>query len=232
MPDDKLSKLEFMEEMLENFEEYEKVDMHFKNIFTALYDTIENSGIEKNDLRNLLIAFKQDVSKKTYKDFNELFEYSKYSANPVGHLVLQVFGYNKDTNKEMYEYSDYICSALQFTNFWQDVSLDLKLNRVYIPLRIMDKQKYGIEELYNKVENDKFKRIMKELVDETEQIFLKGKELPKMLKGRLKLEISATVKGGMSILNLIRKSNYKVLSYRVKLRKTDKFKILISTLLR
>lgn len=232
MPNDKLTKLEFMEDMLENFEQYEKVDVHFKNIFTALYDTIENAGIDMNDLKNLLIAFKQDVSKKTYKDFNELFEYSKYSANPVGHLVLQVFEYNKDSNKEMYEYSDYICSALQFTNFWQDVSLDLKLNRVYVPLDFMDKNNYGIEELYNRVENDKFKRIMKELVDATEDIFMKGRDLPGLLNGRLRFEINATIKGGMAILNLIRKSNYKVLSYRVKLNKTDKFKILLSTLFR
>lgn len=219
-----------MEDMLDNFQEYEKVDMHFKNVYTALTDTIEISKIDKNDLKNLLIAFKQDVSKKMYKNFDELLEYSKYSANPVGHLVLQVFGYNKDTNKEMFDLSDSVCSALQFANFWQDVSLDLKLNRVYVPLDTMEKYQYNLQDLYTKLENDKFKKIMKELVDTTEEMFNKGKDLPKLLNGRLRMEIAATINGGMKVLELIRKSNYKVLSYRVKLSKTDKFKILLSSL--
>jgi phytoene/squalene synthetase len=203
--------------------------MHFKNVYTALTDTIETSKIDKNDLKNLLIAFKQDVSKKMYRNFDELLDYSKYSANPVGHLVLQVFGYDKEKNKDMFGLSDYVCSGLQFANFWQDVSLDLKLNRVYVPLDTMEKYQYNLQDLYTKVENDKFKRVMKELADITEDMFTKGKDLPKLLKGRLKLEIAATINGGMKVLELIRKSNYKVLSYRVKLSKTDKFKILLSS---
>lgn len=218
-----------MEDMLDNFEQYEKVDMHFKNVYTALTDTIELTNIDKNDLKNLLIAFKQDVSKKMYQNFDELLEYSKYSANPVGHLVLQVFGYSRSINKDIFDLSDNICSALQFANFWQDVSLDLKLNRVYIPLDTIEKYNYKLQDLYTKVENDRFKKVMKELVDITEEMFNKGKDLPGLLNGRLRLEIAATIYGGMKVLELIRKSNYKVLSYRVKLGKTDKFKILLSS---
>ena len=219
-----------MEKLLLGDQIYEKLDVHFKSIFTALHDTIEKTEIDKEDLRLLLHAFKQDVNKNRYDSFEDLLEYSSYSADPVGSLILQLFGYQKERDGELFRLSDKICSALQFANFWQDVSLDLLLNRVYIPLQNIEKYQYTVDDLYAKVENDKFKRIMKELVDETENMFLNGKELPKYLKGTLKIEISATINGGMKILSLIRKNNYKVLSRRVKLNKRDKLIILIRSL--
>jgi phytoene/squalene synthetase len=108
--------------------------------------------------------------------------------------------------------------------------VDLRLNRVYIPAEIMDKNDYRFEDLYLKNETDKFKRVMKELVDRTEELFTEGNELTNHLNGRLKMEIKATVKGGMKILDLIRSSNYKVLSQRVKLSKGDKLKILVTSI--
>ena len=156
------------------------------------------------------------------KKFDDILDYSSKSANPVGHLVLSIFGYDYEKHNNLYKLSDNICTALQFANFWQDVSVDLRMNRVYIPTEIMDKQNYHLEDLYLKVENDKFKRIMMELVDKTEQLFVEGKSLPGLLNGRLKMEINAVIKGGMKILDLIRESNYKVLSDRVKLSKRDK----------
>jgi phytoene/squalene synthetase len=178
----------------------------------------------------LLKAFKQDVTVNRYEKFDDILAYSDISANPVGRLVLRIFGYDYEKHKNMYKLSDKICSALQFANFWQDVSVDLKINRVYIPTEIMDRNNYRLEDLYLKVETDKFKKVIKELVDRTEQLFMDGNELTKFLDGRLKIEIKATVKGGMKILDLIKKSNYKVLSTRVKLSKADKVKILMTSI--
>lgn len=220
-----------MEEILLNFSYYkDTLDIHFKNIFTALHDTIEKLELRKDDLLNLLKAFKQDVTVNRYERFDDILAYSDISANPVGRLVLRIFGYDYIKDKKLYDLSDKICSALQFANFWQDVSVDLKINRVYIPKEIMDRNNYRLEDLYLKVETDKFKKVMKELVERTEQLFIEGNELTKYLEGRLKIEIKATVKGGIKILDLIKKSNYKVLSSRVKLSKADKAKILVTSI--
>ena len=230
-PEDKTEKLEFMEDLLQNFADYDDtLDMHFKNIFTALHDTISKLNLRKEDLLNLLSAFKQDVIVNRYDKFSDIMDYSDRSANPVGRLVLRVFGYDYEKDKMLYDLSDKICTALQFANFWQDVSVDLRLNRVYIPVEIMDKNDYRLEDLYLKTETDKFKRVMKELVGRTEELFTEGNELTNHLNGRLKMEIKATVKGGMKVLDLIRSSNYKVLSQRVKLSKGDKLKILVTSI--
>lgn len=219
-----------MEELLFGKKKYDNLDVHFKSIFTALHDTIDKTKIDKEDLKSLLTAFKQDVNKNRYGSFEELLEYSKYSADPVGSLVLQLFGYEKNRDIKLFDFSNKICSALQFANFWQDVSLDLEINRVYIPLKNMEIHRFTVDDLYAKVESDNFKKLMKELVDETENMFNEGKELPNYLNGTLKVEISATIRGGMKILDLIRNNNYKVLSHRVKLSKGNKLSILLKSL--
>ncbi|MFZ4591690.1 MAG: squalene synthase HpnC [Ignavibacteria bacterium] len=229
-PADKMEKLEFMEDLLLNFGDYDDtLDMHFRNIFVALHDTINLLNLRNDDLLNLLKAFKQDAVKNRYDKYEDILNYSDNSANPVGRLVLRVFDYDYEKDKNLYKFSDYICSALQLTNFWQDISVDLKMNRVYIPIEIMDKYGYSLDDLYLKVENDKFRKVMKDLVDRTEQMFLNGRELTDHLKGRLRMEIKATVQGGMKILDLIKDSNYKVLSSRVKLSKIDKIKIMTTS---
>ncbi len=226
-----MDKLEFMEDLLLNFGDYDdNLEMHFRNIFVALHDTIKKLNLRSDDLLNLLKAFKQDVNVNRYERFDDILGYSENSANPVGRLVLRVFDYDYEKDKHMYALSDKICSALQFTNFWQDIAVDLRMSRIYIPTEIMDKYGYSVDDLYLKVENEKFKKVMKDLVDRTEQMFIEGNELTGLLKGRLKMEIKATVKGGMKILELIKESKYKVLSDRVKLSKSDKIKILVTSI--
>ncbi len=227
----KIEKLDMMEGLLESLPEGNQLDIHFRHVFTALHDTLGSTKIDKDDLRALLKAFRQDVEKNRYKDFTELTEYARYSANPVGHLVLELFGYEKEKNGEMFALSDKICSALQFANFWQDVSRDLLINRIYIPLKNMEENEYNVNDLFSKVESDNFKRMMHGLVDDTEKMFEEGRALTKYLKGTLRKEIAATIAGGMKILELIRKNNYKVLSHRVKLGKGDKFGIMMRAML-
>ncbi len=196
----------------------------------SLWKTKEDLRIPKQEFSDLLTAFKQDSVKQRYETFDELLEYSKYSANPIGHLVLYVFGFTPSENANLFERSDDICTALQLTNFWQDVSADLKMGRIYIPGQIMLKYGYSYDELMKKTEDERFLKIMRELVDKTELIFNSGAPLIQDLKGRLKLEIKATYLGGKRILKKIKDINYKVLTERVKLSKSDTISIFTRTL--
>ena len=127
-------------------------------IFIALAKTVEDCKIPIEPLENLLKAFRQDVTKNRYESFEEVTDYCKNSANPVGRLVLMVFG--ADDN-ELFSYSDKICTALQLTNFWQDVAVDLKIDRVYLPKEDMASFGYNFEELFALQFNDKFRDLMK-----------------------------------------------------------------------
>lgn len=227
--EEKLTRLSFLEEELNRILNNELQNLHeeTKYIFRALYKTLNDLNIPSDELRNLLKAFKQDSVKDKYDTFEELLEYSKYSANPVGHLILYIFGYK---DKKLFELSDYICTGLQLINFWQDVARDLEINRVYIPNEILQKHNYSYELLYNKVENENYINIVKELIAKTKEFYKKGKELPNLVSGRLKYELKATYYGGMTVINKIEQLNYRTLSTRPVVTGFDKLKILIKTI--
>lgn len=207
-----------------NLDEFESETEY---IFLALYKTLEDLNIPIYELRNLLIAFMQDSVKDKYETFDELLEYSKHSANPIGHLILYLFGYNGMRNKNLFELSDYICTGLQLINFWQDVARDLEINRVYIPHEAMKKFNYSYQLLNDKVENENYIELIKYLTVKTKEHFEKGSELPSLVKGRLKLELKAVYNGGLTILNKIENLNYRTLSSRPVVTKGDKVKILL-----
>jgi squalene synthase HpnC len=225
----KLEKLEQLDiELLKiSKSELNDLDEATKATFTALYKTIHDLNIPLIEFQNLLKAFKQDSVKDKYETFDELLEYSEYSANPVGHLVLYIFGYKDD---ELFALSDYICTGLQLINFWQDVSRDLEINRVYIPNEFIKEYNYSYEKLYNKVEDENYISIINELIQKTKGFYKKGETLPQKVHGRLKYELRATYLGGMTVLNKIEKLNYKTLSQRPVVTKSDKFKILLKTI--
>lgn len=205
--------------------ELDSLNTDTRNIFIALYYTIKDLKIPVTEFKRLLVAFKQDAVKQKYSTFEELVQYSEYSANPIGHLVLYVFGYNTVEDTKCFYLSDKVCTALQITNFWQDVSLDLKIGRVYIPENLMKEYNYNYDMLNEKVENDDFRKIIQTLIDKTRGLFDEGKGILNFIDGRLKLEIKATIAGGMQILNKIEKINYNVLSERVKISAIDKLKL-------
>ncbi|MBS1552586.1 MAG: squalene synthase HpnC [Bacteroidetes bacterium] len=211
---------------------FDKLIPETENIFLALYDTLTALNIPVEELRNLLTAFRQDAVKHRYEKFSELIEYCQYSANPVGHLVLYIFDFDKKENPEVFDYSDNVCTALQLTNFWQDVSEDLKINRVYIPEEIMSEFNYSYDMLFGKTENDDFIRMMKTLTGRTREIFGEGRKILDHVRGRLKFELKATIAGGEEILKKIEGINYRVLSSRVKISNYDKIKILSSAFIK
>ena len=216
------------EELIECFENiYNNENDEQKKIFIALNNTINDLKIPLTEFENLLTAFKQDALKQKYDEFNELLEYSNYSANPIGHLVLNTFGYYREKDSDLFKLSDFICTGLQLINFWQDVERDLVINRIYIPQKEMSKFNYSEELLIDKVENDDFIKLMSSLVERTKTIYLQGDGIEHKLKGRLKLELKAIFAGGMEIINKIEKINYRVLTQRVEITKFDKLKLFL-----
>lgn len=206
-PDFENSRIEHLDEWKDELElAYQGRSIH--PTFVALEQTITAFNLPKKLLLDLIKAFKIDVIKKRYKDFEELLYYCKHSANPVGRLILILFGYN---NEEWFALSDHICTALQLANFWQDVSVDLRKDRIYIPQKEMVEK--GITE-YD-LEDGKFTEALKKLmqfqVNRTREIFLKGKPLCRAVPNwKLSFELRLTWLGGMEILNKIKKNNYNI----------------------
>ena len=110
-------------------------------VFVALAETVRKFEIPKHEFSDLFIAFRQDQTVTRFDNFNDVLAYCRYSANPVGHLVLYLCGY-KDPERQ--QLSDYTCTALQLANFWQDVSVDYAKGRIYLPLE--DLRKFSVSE--------------------------------------------------------------------------------------
>jgi len=196
-------------------------------IFVALRDTIQKFDIPIELLDHLLEAFIMDLEKNRYENLNELFKYCRYSANPIGRMVLLLHGYR---DKERFDYSDQICTALQLTNFWQDVSKDVKIDRIYVPEDYFIEFQVKESQIERTEFDDNFKKMISNLLNETYIIFSKGLPLLEKVQGRLKWELFFTMKGGIAILDKIKKNDYNVLVRRPTLRKFDWLKILLSLL--
>src|SRR5579871_1632823 len=138
-------------------------------VFVALRGTACKYELPRQLFDDLVTAFEQDQSVTRYRDFEQLFEYCRYSANPVGRLVLGLCGYR---DAERQALSDATCTALQLANFWQDVIVDLEKDRVYLPLDLLERHGYPVEDLFARRFNDRFAAAMREAVDVTRELFL------------------------------------------------------------
>ncbi|MBI9073574.1 MAG: squalene synthase HpnC [Melioribacteraceae bacterium] len=194
----------------------------------ALANTIKELNLSENNFYNLLKAFKQDVNKHRYNDFNELLDYCSNSANPVGRIILELNGIR---NEKAFYYSDKICSALQLANFYQDVSIDFNKGRIYIPLDECDEYQVNENQFGIKENSSNFTNLIKYQIKRTREMFNEGRNLLEMLPYKLRIQISWTINGGEAILSKIEKMNFDVLNRRPKLSKTDYFIALIKALL-
>ncbi len=194
----------------------------------ALYNTIREKHITSEYFLNLLNAFELDIFKSRFNNYSEVLEYCSNSANPVGRILLEIFGvFDEKAN----EYSDAICTALQLTNFYQDTKMDFdEKGRIYLPKDEM--LKYNVDEkLFSLTEtSSELKMLMKFQVDRARNLFNEGKKLFPKLPRNLKRQIVLTVKGGEAILNKIEGNNFDVLSNRPFLTKIDYFKIVLNSL--
>jgi len=195
----------------------------------ALKHTIDVRELNPQNFSNLIKAFKQDVVKSRYQNFNEVLDYCSRSANPVGRILLELFNIR---NEKANYYSDKICTALQITNFIQDTTLDYQKGRIYYPQDEMER--FEVEEKMFEMSgnNLNLKRLIEFSVVRVQDLFDEGKNLLEFLSGRFKYEIDWTIKGGEEILRKIRGADFDVLSNRPYLTKFDFTKILINTIVR
>jgi squalene synthase HpnC len=196
-------------------------------VFIALRETVKRYDIPIDPLRDLLTAFKRDVTQSRYETFEDLLSYCRCSANPVGRLVLMIFNYREEF---LFEYSDSICTALQLTNFWQDINIDREKDRLYIPLEDFERYKYSVEEWQDKKVTDGFLDLMRFEVQRTKDLFYRGAQLPSVVAKDLQLELKLIWFGGMEILRMIEKYHYNTIDNRPKLGLMSKVKILLLSL--
>jgi phytoene synthase len=172
-------------------------------LFHEVAEIMREHALPLQLFRDLLDAFSQDVTKKRYADFAELLDYCRRSANPVGRLLLHLFG---RTDAESLGHSDAICSGLQLANFWQDVALDWSKGRVYLPQDEM--RRFGVAETQIALQrcDDAWRALLGFQAGRTRAMLLQGAPLGRALPGRTGLEIRATVQGGLRILDKLERA--------------------------
>jgi squalene synthase HpnC len=198
-------------------------------VFVSLIPTVKQYGIPRQPFADLIQAFVQDQNVTRYRNWEELFGYCRYSANPVGRLVLYLCGYSDAGRQQL---SDATCTALQLANFWQDVTVDLLKDRIYIPLDIIEKHGYSVEELFAHRFTPAFREVMREIVACARGLFQEGLPLPKMVDRRLALDIDLFSRGGMRVLDKIEQQDYNVLDARPAISKGERVRLLLGSLVR
>jgi len=193
-------------------------------IFTAVADTRQQYKLPILLFQDLLSAFTQDVTRKRYETFADLLDYCRRSANPVGRLVLLLHGFN---DEKRFAESDAICTALQLANFWQDVAVDWKKGRVYVPQE--DWAPHGVreEDFGAAIASTQLRGCMRFQVRRTRGLFNQGRPLPASLPFPLSLEIRITWLGGSAILDRVVAQNYDTLRSRPALGTVDKVRLLL-----
>jgi squalene synthase HpnC len=188
-------------------------------VFVALAETIRACDIPQQPFADLLVAFRQDQNVARYPSMDDVLEYCRYSANPVGRLVLYACGYRAP---EMFLLSDFTCTALQLANFWQDTSSDYERGWIYLPLD--DMQNYGVDEptIARREPTPAFRELVRHEVDYARQLFTKGLPLIGMVDRELALDLDLFSQGGLEILHAIERRQYDVLTMRPVISKSRK----------
>ena len=199
-------------------------DSPVNGFWKAVKNTILKKNLNKKNFTNLLAAFKQDTEKSQYDSFDELMDYCQLSANPVGRLILELHDINDEPSKNL---SDKICTALQLANFYQDVKIDVKKDRIYLPLNELELFNVTINDITSLRYSENFAKFMRFQVERTCKLFSTGRELLKYLPYGLKLQILVTIKGGELVLKKIEELNYNVLDFRPTLSKLDFIKLFL-----
>ena len=191
-------------------------------IFVALADTVRRCELPAEPLRRLLEAFRLDVVKSRHPDWESLQHYCARSADPVGRLVLGVFGYR---DPELLALSDAICTGLQLANFCQDVAVDLKKDRIYLPADA--RARHGVSEamLAAGDSGPAFSALLGEMIERTRARFDAGRSLPERVGSDLAFHLRLVWLGGVTILDRIEAAGYDVFRKRPTLSKGDRLAI-------
>ena len=188
-------------------------------VFVALAETVRKFNIPKHEFSDLLIAFRQDQTVSRFETFDHVLAYCRYSANPVGHLVLYLCGYH---DAERQQLSDYTCTALQLANFWQDVTVDYSKGRIYLPLE--DLRRYSVTEndLAQSCNTPAFCEMMEFEVKRAREWFHHGLPLIRKVDAQLAVDLELFSRGGQEILNAIERQRFAVLGRRPVISKARK----------
>jgi len=194
-------------------------------VFVALQGTAERHALPEALFDDLIRAFEQDQVTTRYRTWEDLFGYCRYSANPVGRLLLRLCGYADERRDQ---WSDATCTALQLANFWQDVTVDLQKDRVYLPLEVVDRHGYSLGELEEHRFTPSFRDAMREAVDVAQGLFERGLPLVQSVNKRLAFDLGLFSRGGMRVLQKIRSRDYNVLSGRPAISKWERLGLLLT----
>jgi squalene synthase HpnC len=198
-------------------------------VFQALRNTVRRHELPSEPFSDLIHAFVHDQTVTRYGTWEEVLSYCRFSANPVGRLLLYLCGYR---DAERQRLSDATCTGLQLANFWQDVSVDLKKDRVYIPRSVMTSNGYSEAELFAGVEDARFQAVMKDAVDRARTLFRTGLPLARTVDRRLSVDLELFSRGGMLVLDKIERQSYRVLHNRPAVGKLERIRLLVATLAR
>ena len=214
-PEQRLAALNEYGELLDAIGRGERPD---HPIFARLADAVAAYRLPLQPMHDLLSAFRQDVVTQRYASYTQLLDYCARSANPVGRLMLHLYGAADDTNLRD---ADAICSALQIINFLQDVRIDREKDRIYLPLE--DLARYGVppEDLDRQRVNSAWCALMAFEIDRVRALMVSGAPLALRLPGRIGWELRLVVQGGLRILEMIEHAGHDVFRHRPQLKGRD-----------
>jgi squalene synthase HpnC/squalene synthase HpnD len=198
-------------------------------VFVALRETISALDIPIEPFSDLLIAFRQDQTVRRYANWVDLFDYCRYSANPVGRLVLYLCGYR---DAERQRLSDATCTALQLANFWQDVTRDLEKGRIYIPLEALAAHGLTEDDIAQRRFDARYVSLMKDLIARTRELFAEGMPLAGSVDSALRVDIEMFSRGGLAVLDAIEAVGYNTLEHRPSIPKGKQLRLLLLALMK
>ena len=187
-------------------------------LFQNLDAEVRQHALPMQPLYDLLDAFSQDVVKKRFSDFVDLLDYCRRSANPVGNLLLHLYGEATPVN---IAYSDAICTSLQLINFWQDVARDYAMGRIYLPLDELVQYGVSEEQIAQGITDDAWRKLMQFQADRARAMMLSGAPLGSILTGRIGLEMRMIIAGGLRILDKLENVQHDMFRHRPVLKPFD-----------
>jgi squalene synthase HpnC len=198
-------------------------------VLVALRQTAGRHNLPVEPFQDLIRAFMQDQTVTRYDTWEDLLAYCRWSANPVGRLVLQLCGYSDPERRRL---ADATCTALQLANFWQDVSVDLDKGRIYLPLELLLKHGCSAEDVLRRRATPAFRSALQEAVEVARHLFREGLPLARMVNRRLALDIGLFSRGGMRVLDKIERLGFDVFSGRPFISGPERAWLLVTTMAR
>lgn len=198
-------------------------------VFIALADTVARFGIPIDPFRRLLDAFRQDVAFHSFETFADLRAYCRCSADPVGHLILALFGYRDDERRAL---ADKVCTGLQLANFWQDVAVDVAKGRLYIPLEDLRRFGCSATDVERGELSEPLRHVLRFEVERARALLNEGMALADYVDRRLGREVRLFAGGGLAILAAIEAQGFDVFASRPTVSRREKTRLVLESLVR